>query len=74
MTQPCAGELICNAGGTACLTGCGTSSPAGDADCVAGFYCDGVGAGACQPQETTGMTCSRNGQCASGDCVAGVCM
>jgi hypothetical protein len=58
---------VCNPGGTACLAGCGSS----DANCQAAFYCDGVGAGACQAKLASTAACTRNAQCSSGVCQAG---
>jgi hypothetical protein len=61
---------MCNASLTACLTACGTT----DANCVTGFYCDGVGLGACQPTRASGAMCTRNAECVSDTCTGGTCM
>jgi hypothetical protein len=67
-TQACPGFLLC-ANATSCLTGCGPNNATGDANCVGGYWCDGNGAGTCQPKIGSGTTgCSRDGQCVSGVC------
>ncbi|HZS39530.1 MAG TPA: kelch repeat-containing protein [Polyangia bacterium] len=63
VTQICA-PLVC--GTTACLGNCG-----GDADCVAGDFCNSFGQ--CAPKQSLGSTCGGASQCASGQCVDGVC-
>ncbi len=55
----------CNAGGTACLTGCTTST-----QCASGFYCNGS---TCVPKKAAGALCSNAQECLSGNCVDGVC-
>lgn len=55
----------CNAGGTACLTSCTTSS-----QCASGFYCNGS---TCVSLKAAGSVCAASGECASGFCVDGVC-
>src|SRR5262249_24251330 len=57
----CATSMICN-------TACSSAGDAGDGSCPAGYYCDGVGAGACQQQLVPGAPCSANDQCLSGIC------
>lgn len=52
-------------GPSACLASC-----TGDADCVAGAYCD---TGACAGKIGLGQSCSTKNQCSSGECVDGVC-
>ena len=44
-------------------TGCGGNNAAGDAVCAAGYWCDGVGAGACQARQAAGGACTRSSQC-----------
>ncbi len=56
---PCPADLVCNDGGTACLTTCATI-----ADCQSGFYCSG---GSCLAQAATGP-CSTNDACTTGVC------
>lgn len=55
----------CNAGGTACLTSCTTSS-----QCASGFYCNGS---TCVAKKAAGAVCSGAQECLSGNCVDGVC-
>lgn len=55
----------CNAGGTACLTSCASSS-----QCASGFYCNGS---TCVPKKADGAACSNAQECVSGNCVDGVC-
>lgn len=55
----------CNAGGTACLTGCTSST-----QCASGFYCNGS---TCVPKKAAGAACSAAQECLSGNCVDGVC-
>jgi hypothetical protein len=45
----------------------------GDANCVTGFYCDGVGAGACQALLTPSQACQRAGQCVGDVCTNDIC-
>jgi hypothetical protein len=40
----------------------------GDANCVSGYYCDGMSGGNCQAQKANGMGCGRSGECLSGNC------
>jgi hypothetical protein len=43
--------------------------------CRPGFYCDGMGMGACQPLLTSGASCSFTYQCAMPlTCSGGHCM
>jgi len=69
-TMPCT-PYIC--GATACLTQCGAANASGDANCVAGDYCDGVAGGTCHPKQAPGATCAGADQCASGFCADGFC-
>lgn len=62
--QPCTPYTQC--AGDACATSC-----AGDADCVAGSYCDE--SGHCAGDQANGQRCDHGGQCASGFCVDEVC-
>src|SRR5262249_23004642 len=59
---PCLGNLTC-ASASACNTGC---EPAGDANCIAGYYCDSV-AGTCTAKLANGG-CTANDQCTRGIC------
>ncbi len=59
----CMNELTCTSG--SCPLGCGTNDAAGDANCMAGFWCDGVSPGACQPAQSLGGACDRNAQCSN---------
>jgi hypothetical protein len=61
------GDLICNAGGTACLLTC-TS----DNQCAtpARPYCD---RGACASGRSNGAHCGSAAECATGRCVDGTC-
>lgn len=65
---PCAGNLVCNPAGTACLAGCGNGAAGSDASCQTGHFCDGVGSGACQAKLAPSAACTRNAQCVSGLC------
>jgi hypothetical protein len=64
---------VCKSG-----SGCPASCTV-DADCVSGNYCDA--SGTCQPQKALGASCNLTadckasgcGECASGNCVDGVC-
>jgi uncharacterized protein (TIGR03382 family) len=57
------GRYACS--GTACRTSCDT-----DIECASGNFCrDGV----CTPRLPNGGRCTTTGQCASGNCVDGVC-
>jgi hypothetical protein len=58
---PCPNHLVC--AGAACAKACGKNDGTGDVNCVAGFWCDGVGPGACQPTEHSGQPCNRDRQC-----------
>jgi hypothetical protein len=71
-TSSCSNDLAC-ASMTACAAACGTNNAAGDANCVAGYYCDGVGAGGCQLPLAAGGTCNRMSQCTSSVCTGGSC-
>jgi hypothetical protein len=66
-THACAGSLVCNAAGTACLTTC-TS----DNDCAQGAnpYCV---AGTCAAGRPNGASCQINAECTSTACVDGRC-
>ena len=64
----CAGGYLCQ--GMACLTTCGAAGPG---QCQTGYYCDGVGAGACQPDLAPGKPCANGYQCLSGSCVMNMC-
>jgi hypothetical protein len=55
----------CNQAGTECLTGCSQ-----DPDCTGGYYCK---QGRCAAMELEGRGCGSDRQCASGNCVDGVC-
>jgi hypothetical protein len=55
----CARDLVCNDGGTTCLTTCAVKH-----DCVTGFYCNG---GICAAQQATGP-CNTNDACTSAIC------
>jgi hypothetical protein len=58
------GGLVCS--GTTCKTSCAT-----DADCLAPTpYCS---AGKCQSTKPLGRTCGGGSECATGNCVNGVC-
>jgi hypothetical protein len=61
----CPNHLTC-ASSTACNTTCGSADATGDAKCVSGFYCDGS---ACQTKLSTGMVCTRDGECSNGSCL-----
>jgi hypothetical protein len=67
-TMACAGHLLCNAAGTACLASCNNT----DSDCVGGNYCTGPN-GSCLPKGGAGATCGSNHECTTGNCVDGVC-
>jgi len=81
MPGSCSGNGSCNdtvscspyvCGATTCLTACGAQIT-GDASCVPGDYCDGVGPGVCRPKESHGVACTFGDQCTSGVCTAGFC-
>jgi hypothetical protein len=72
-TVQCADNLTCSSNGDVCNVSCGPNSAAGDANCVAGFWCDGMGGGACLAAQGTGAMCTRNAQCANGPCGGGTC-
>jgi hypothetical protein len=63
----CPNDLTCMSP-TACNTGCGPAGPAGDANCIAGYYCDGMSAGTCTAKLGPGGTCTGNDQCTSNAC------
>jgi len=52
--------------GAACATTC-----ASDADCIAAAYCDATSH--CAADQGNGKSCSKGSQCATGNCVDGVC-
>lgn len=60
------GGYICNPATGACLATC-----VGDADCDGASYCTFTGQ--CLPKQTNGATCTMGKQCASNNCVDGVC-
>jgi hypothetical protein len=66
--RACAFNLLC-ASATTCKTGC-----MDDADCVMGNYCDPADM-RCKPKRAFGLACdpARANECASGNCVDGVC-
>jgi hypothetical protein len=68
---PCAGNLVC-ASATACNLACGAMGT-GDVNCTGGYYCDGVGMGACQPQQAAGSPCGGADQCTSSVCMLNCC-
>ncbi len=72
-TASCPSHLVC-AGATSCAAGCGANDATGDANCVTGYFCDGVGAGACQLPLTAGGSCNRASQCTSTNCVGSTCV
>ncbi|MBI2395501.1 MAG: hypothetical protein HYV09_38395, partial [Deltaproteobacteria bacterium] len=62
-TTPC-GNYAC--GATTCKTSCST-----DADCAgSSYYCSGA---ACVAKKANGDTCGAGNNCASGNCVSGIC-
>lgn len=63
-TTPC-DPYICASDGVACSMTC-----VGDADCVAGAFCQ---SGQCVGDLGLGATCTANNQCLSGFCTNGVC-
>jgi hypothetical protein len=65
---PCPGNASCMNGTTCNPPTCG-STP-GTSGCAASYYCDGVGTGTCQPQLTTGMSCTAG---AGYECLGGIC-
>jgi hypothetical protein len=65
-TSSC-GDLVCNAGGTACLTTCSSDSHCTSA---ARPFCDG---GACAATRSNGARCLAAAECASRNCVDGYC-
>ena len=83
--QPaCAGGAICVTnysvpGAYKCVapTAAGAACYPWGLACVAGHYCDGDYAsnalGTCVPQKSSGAACGRDGECAGGACVAGLC-
>jgi hypothetical protein len=68
-STPCPNGLGCTASGTMCRIVCGTN----DANCQSGYYCDGVGAGACQPLLPMGAFCTQSHQCQSTFCFGNMC-
>jgi hypothetical protein len=66
---PCPGDLQC-ANNTSCLTTCSATGTAGDANCISGYYCNGVG---CQQKHDLGEACTAPDECGSGFCADGVC-
>jgi hypothetical protein len=66
MTGPCPNNFTCSSS-SACFTACGTMAQL-SADCVMGYYCDGVGLGACQAQGMMGAGCSNAYECVSNMC------
>jgi cysteine-rich repeat protein len=54
----CGNGNTCNGAGI-CSTSCGS-----DSQCASGFFCNG----SCRPQETSGSSCNRDGECLSGTC------
>ncbi len=64
--SPACGGFVCDGTGTACPASC-TS----DANCAAGFWCNG--AGACVAALGSGTACTRGPMCSSGFCADGVC-
>ena len=63
VTQPCSPDA-CNAAGTSCVTVC-----AGNSDCAPGNVCNSGMCGLKHP----GQACAGAGECASNNCVDGVC-
>jgi len=61
-TKSC-GAFTC--GATGCKVTCATST-----ECGGGYYCN---TGVCSPKLGAGLTCATADQCASGNCVDGVC-
>ncbi|MFK7988550.1 MAG: DNRLRE domain-containing protein [Sandaracinaceae bacterium] len=53
-------------GTTACLASCG-----GDSDCSSGNFCNG--SNNCEAERSNGTSCTAGNQCASDQCVDGVC-
>lgn len=75
-TEPrsaCVGGMLCDGSLRGCPGSClvGGSAVAGDAVCPADSWCgaDGV----CRPGKSLSASCDRDGECASGHCVEGVC-
>jgi hypothetical protein len=58
--------FLCNAKGADCLAAC-----AGDAQCVAGAFCNG--SKLCQPKKANGLGCGGANECTSGFCELGIC-
>jgi len=56
---------VCNATGKECLSAC-----TDDANCVAGYFCEGV---ECAPKKDDGETCQGASECKSDFCVDGYC-
>jgi hypothetical protein len=56
-----------------CFAACGSADSSGDAHCVSGYFCDGVGGGACQPKRNLFDTCARDAECISNQCFGGNC-
>jgi hypothetical protein len=57
------GSYPCQSGG--CAGACSASAP-----CIEGFFCD---AGKCTPRKASGQECRTADECATGNCVEGVC-
>jgi hypothetical protein len=69
---PCPNGYLCQDPMT-CASACG--GLAGTAACQNGYYCDGMGPGACQKQIRSGQACTQDYQCQSGTCnLSGMCM
>jgi hypothetical protein len=72
----CNGAGVCVPGKTiscspnVCMNGSCATSCSKQADCLAGFFCDGT---ACRTKRTAGQTCAMAFECASGNCIDGVC-
>ena len=66
-TMTCANHLVCNTGGTACLSSCNS-----DNDCIGGYFCNAPN-GSCQLKGGAGAGCGSNHECTSNQCVDGVC-
>jgi hypothetical protein len=67
MSPVACAPYVCNAGGTACLGTC-----ADDTQCVSGTYCTGPN-GSCAAKKAPGATCNAAHECATSNCVDGVC-
>jgi hypothetical protein len=72
----CPNGNVCSMDNVTCQTACGSVGGAGanfNAPCQSGYYCDGVGAGACHPQKAVGASCMQPYECAAKPCASGVC-